>query len=205
MIKLILIAALFVVILLFLERDKKNQKKIKELSEMAFKDPLTSLLNRRSFCYELNTIKGFFGSESYGKRRSSVFQSLGIIILDADHFKSVNDEFGHAVGDVVLQTIADTIRKVFRTADLMCRWGGEEFIIALPNIDQVKLVFLAEKLRSDIEALEYEIPELRTTISVGLAHTTENLSDIDRFIDLADQAMYKAKNTGRNKVVASWE
>ena len=186
-----------------IKENAELKRRIALLEEMAFRDPLTGLLNRRGFDDEFNKIISLIHREE-DKRDFSPVKSMGIIMLDVDFFKKVNDKLGHSVGDVVLQTIGSVIRKIFRISDILCRWGGEEFVILLPNLSKSKLMCLAEKLRAQVETLEYEIPKLRTTVSMGVAYVDEQ-TDLDSFIKQADLALYKAKETGRNKIVASWE
>jgi diguanylate cyclase (GGDEF)-like protein/PAS domain S-box-containing protein len=173
--------------------DVTEQKRLKnELEFAASRDPLTGLWNRRHFLTLLE-------KAHQQKRRSDVEYSL--LILDADHFKSINDQHGHDQGDEVLVLLAKTLENRVRKTDAVCRWGGEEFIILLPKTDIENAAHLAECLRSAIT--EIRTPTvLRLTVSIGVAQhqhdePTENL------LRRADAALYKAKASGRNQVVVA--
>jgi diguanylate cyclase (GGDEF)-like protein len=127
---------------------------------------------------------------------------LALVILDIDHFKQVNDTFGHAVGDAVLVRLARLMVNFRRSGDLIGRMGGEEFLIALPGLDELAAVDLCQRLRRSIETDDWaEIrPELRVTVSFGVCARTDE-SDVDALVERADAAMYRAKRSGRNRVV----
>ena len=164
-------------------------------------DALTNLCNRRGF---LDIIEKFW---QYYIRNDRDFS---IVFIDIDHFKNVNDNFGHAQGDLVLIQIALCINNTARTGDIIARWGGEEFIILLPETNQEEAVVQAERLRIAIEGLV--IPCKSATLSVtgsfgvvstkNINKTHENGDDIsiDYFINKADKAMYKAKKLGKNQI-----
>lgn len=169
----------------------------KQLKEMAFRDGLTGLYNHRYFkdlmAQELNR------SERYKK-------SLSFIILDLDHFKKINDEFGHPVGDIVLKKVSKAIQNSIRACDIAARYGGEEFIVVLPETQLEEAMIVAERLRKTVEGLPITANNrsINVTISVGLtsyiaAQGKKEMSDI---ISEADNALYHAKNTGRNKISA---
>lgn len=158
-------------------------------------DVLTGLPNRRRFFERLQ--------EEH--KRSERNQSVGaLLILDIDHFKRVNDDYGHAAGDKVLLTLADAIRRTIRQTDFPGRLGGEEFGIILPDTDLQAAGHLAERLREQVEAQRTEIDgsALSVTISIGLA-TLGPGRDIADVFQLADQALYQAKGAGRNRVVVT--
>ena len=178
-------------LMLCVVHDVTEQKRLKnELEFAASRDPLTGLWNRRHFLDLLE-------KAHQQKRRNDVNYSL--LILDADHFKNINDQFGHDKGDEVLVLLARTLENRVRETDSVCRWGGEEFIILLPQTDISNAAHLAECLRAFVA--EIQIPALpHITVSIGVAQhqqeeTTESL------LKRADAALYTAKASGRNKVV----
>ncbi len=122
------------------------------------------------------------------------------MIIDIDYFKSVNDKYGHNIGDFVIVEISKLLQNNIRQTDTIGRWGGEEFIIILPNTNNIQAKNLAEKLRI-IVANNYFVEVGTKTISVGVSTSLENDTK-DSIIERADSALYKAKNTGRNKVVS---
>ena len=165
-------------------------------------DPLTNLYNRRGF---LEIVDSFWQGYIRNNRNFS------IILLDIDHFKQVNDRLGHAAGDLVLEQISHCINKTIRGCDIAARWGGEEFIILLPETPQELSLIQAERLRSAIADLiiTYKDEFMKVTSSLGVIGTNqtpkESLSKeitIDNFINRADEAMYIAKNKGRNRIYA---
>ncbi|CAM2926407.1 diguanylate cyclase [Legionella worsleiensis] len=160
----------------------------------SIRDPLTGLYNRRYFEEQVEQ------AILTCRRTDDVF---GIMILDIDHFKLINDRYGHWAGDKALCCLSDKMRHFFRESDIIGRWGGEEFIILLKNLSQENIVKKAEQLRQDIETLRIDINGtlISFTISIGIASFTPQ-TDKEQIINNADAALYKAKNKGRNKVVA---
>jgi diguanylate cyclase (GGDEF)-like protein len=159
-------------------------------------DDLTGLLNRHK------------GSEilEYEIIRAKRYQRpLSIILLDVDSFKNINDTYGHLAGDLVLKAIADIGRETVRTIDSLIRWGGEEFIVVLPDTELEAAVQAAERLREAIAKAPIKVPnaELNLTASFGVAGKDENTPDIETLLARADQAMYIAKYLGRNRVARS--
>ena len=180
---------------ILLLRDITEQKNVQEkLQQLALTDPLTGLFNRRQF-FELAQHE-FKRSRRYGHAQS-------ILILDVDHFKNVNDTYGHAAGDAVLQDLAQKCSEQLRSFDVMARYGGDEFILMLPETESDKASQTAERLRQVIESnrLETVSGPLQVTISFGIA-TLEESDEIslDDLIDRADTALYIAKNNGRNQI-----
>jgi diguanylate cyclase (GGDEF)-like protein len=150
-------------------------------------DPLTGLQNRRGLQE---------GLEDWQARG----QPFGIIALDIDRFKTINDRFGHAVGDAVILRIAQLMRDDSRDTDLLCRNGGEEFLILLPGIDVTASAVIAERLRLQVEAEVFE--QVGTvTVSLGVAHYPSYHEDPQQALRLADKALYMAKEQGRNRTV----
>lgn len=162
------------------------------LEKLATIDHLTQAINRMAFDVTFDKALNAL------KRRSETGAG---IMLDIDHFKHINDQYGHLSGDRVLQTVAATIQANIREADLFCRWGGEEFFVFLGNCPKAQAVDLAEKIRHAVERLSFTFDEqpLAVTISAGVAVLSPN-EDRHHFIERADQALYAAKSSGRNRV-----
>ena len=170
----------------------KNERNIKErLSYISNYDPLTQLLNRRGF--EI-AYKALLQSH---KREPRPF---AILFLDIDHFKKINDTFGHDVGDLVLQKLAELLRSTLRQSDIIARWGGEEFVLMLDSVDRESAQKVAEKIRKTIA--NYKDDKLpHFTISIGIVQGNEE-ETLDELVKKADSALYEAKKSGRNRVVA---
>lgn len=164
----------------------------KRLENAASHDPLTGLLNRREMGRILN-------SESL--RTARYKRPFSLITCDIDNFKKVNDNYGHKFGDTVLKMIADTFRSGTRTQEHLCRWGGEEFLILLPETPLDGALIVAERLRSNVflEKIVFGREELGVTLSFGVGEYDPSFS-IEENIDLVDKAMYKAKKSGKNCV-----
>jgi len=132
---------------------------------------------------------------------------LSLLIMDVDHFKNVNDTYGHDIGDQLLKQIADSTVKTVRSADLAARFGGEEFVVLMPETDMQQASDAAERIRKTIEKtpmkVTHEIAQLSKTISIGVAFLNDMGDSGAALIKRADSALYQAKNTGRNKVVSS--
>jgi two-component system, cell cycle response regulator len=168
--------------------------------EMAVTDQLTGLYNRR---YLASHLSAMF-DRAFGTGRQ-----LALMILDIDHFKRINDTFGHDIGDKVIQEIADRIRNSVRGIDLACRYGGEEFLVAMPDTDKTFANVVAERLRNEIAQHKIMInggrEELSVTVSIGISSTEEGPKDdsAQKLIKRADEALYVAKSGGRNRVISS--
>ena len=156
-------------------------------------DDLTGLLNRRAFFDKAET-------EISRWRRSK--RPLCVLVIDADHFKSINDRFGHAVGDSVLKGLATTIKRCVRQLDITARIGGEEFAVLLPYTAIEDAEDLAERVRHCVANLVIEPAALGLdlTISIGIAEANDTMGDIYALVNAADGALYRAKNAGRNQV-----
>jgi len=129
--------------------------------------------------------------------------NLSFILLDIDHFKLVNDTYGHLQGDVVLQKVSLLLQRELRSYDCAARYGGEEFVAILPDSTLKEAVFVAERIRLSIQDATFsdELVDLNLTVSLGVAcFPLEGVSTVDAFIKLADDALYRAKNNGRNRV-----
>lgn len=167
------------------------------IMRLARTDYLTGLLNRRAFMERLE-------SEYSRARREN--KPLSLIIMDIDHFKSVNDSYGHQAGDLILQELAAIITKSCRLYDFIGRYGGEEFIVCLPGTDKVNAVVTAERMRAAVENMKKYIPDrdvvVKITASFGVASFQPGEdTNIDKLINKADDALYRAKGEGRNRVI----
>ena len=162
-----------------------------ELEIRAERDPLTGLLNRYSMQDRLN-------AELNRCQRNN--QPMALLIFDIDHFKSVNDNFGHQMGDQVIRQVAAVSQATFRNYDLVFRMGGEEFLVCLPGVNQQQAAEKSELLRQQIEAQQI-VPGAKITISIGYVIAQAN-QYLDSLIKQADDALYHAKENGRNRSVA---
>ncbi|MGE5391517.1 MAG: GGDEF domain-containing protein [Deltaproteobacteria bacterium] len=164
---------------------------------MASTDYLTGMLNRRAFIERLT------GEINRARRHQS---HLGVIIADIDHFKRVNDNHGHQSGDLVLQEVAKSLLSNCRTYDFVGRYGGEEFIACLPGAGLEETCMIAERMRQGLEQQPIVLPEqevaLNITASFGVTGIEGGEASPDELIRWADDALYKAKNGGRNQVIA---
>ena len=178
--------------------DISERKRLaQELELQANTDALTHLATRRHFL-EL--------AEREFARSQRHRHNLSVLLLDVDHFKSINDEHGHQGGDLALQKLAQVITSTIRNVDLAGRLGGEEFCVLFPETDIDMAMEAAERLRRAVAAAEVSLPShgiLHFTISVGVACMTSSDRDLLTILERADQAMYKAKRSGRNQVLAS--
>jgi diguanylate cyclase (GGDEF)-like protein len=166
-----------------------------ELKTLSSTDPMTKLYNRRYFT-EI--------SEKILKLSKREKNYLSIIILDIDNFKNINDIYGHSVGDKVIISLANKLSELQRTSDIICRYGGEEFIILLPSTNQENAKIVAEKIRKSVESLIITLSfdkNITFTISLGVSHIDlENEDNIEEGLKRADRALYKAKESGKNRV-----
>ncbi|TXF11896.1 GGDEF domain-containing protein [Pelomicrobium methylotrophicum] len=169
------------------------------LEQEAITDPLTGLYNRRHLARRLE--KEFARARRYG-------MPLSVLLLDIDHFKCVNDTYGHQVGDQVLNHVARLTLQAIRETDLAARYGGEEFVIIAPNTEASSAAALAERLRRHVETHPLVLhggysgrQEIRVTVSIGVAGLGRDTSDSQHLLQEADEALYRAKQQGRNRVV----
>ena len=164
--------------------------------EMAITDQLTGLHNRRYMSRHLDTLMN----------NASATKPIAFLIMDIDYFKSVNDSHGHDVGDEVLREFAARVAANVRGIDLACRYGGEEFVVVMPDTDVGFAYSVAERLRQSIESVPFAISraphKLNVTASIGIASSAGRPDLPDRLLHRADQALYRAKREGRNRVIA---
>ena len=168
---------------------------IKELNESAYRDALTGLHNRKFFEEEMEVLVPLAVREKF---------SIAVLMLDLDHFKAINDEHGHDIGDKVLQTLSSVIKSNIREADIAIRMGGEEFLVLLIDTDEENAIKVANKIRLSIAKTEIPLPNgdsLFKTVSTGISIFNDDSANVKQVLKNADIALYEAKNTGRNKVV----
>lgn len=172
----------------------ESKRYAEALKEQTHKDPLTNLYNRRFFEGVVDNLCAQI------LRRGTI---LGILMCDLDFFKSINDKYGHDVGDLVLRELAQVLSGNVRKSDLVVRFGGEEFLVLLVDIKEGEAEKVAEKLRRAIELYDFKTPKgvIKRTISIGVSEFPTDSSAIWEAIKYADIALYKAKEGGRNKVV----
>ncbi len=168
-----------------------------KLRDQSIRDPLTGLFNRR------------FMEESLQRelrRAERKKHPVSMLFLDLDHFKKFNDTFGHDAGDLVLRAVADLFRRFFRADDVVCRYGGEEFAILLPESTTHNAASRAEELRTQVRRLrlDYNGQSLRAiTVSIGVATFPEHALNAEELIKAADQCLYQAKKSGRDSVAVA--
>lgn len=174
----------------------RNAQLHAEVQKMAITDPLTGLYNRR----------GFYTMGDREFERTLRFNTpLSIILLDIDLFKQINDTYGHAVGDKVLQLVAEQTQRSVRKVDIVGRYGGDEFILILPGTDHFGATAVAERLRKNISTISLDIENTPITISVsmGIVDLSPKIDKLEDLIKRADEALYVAKQSGRNRVEIS--
>ncbi len=173
-------------------QKKELQQANAELKRLSRTDMLTQLLNRGA--WESLLAVEF---ERYQRYRSPT----SLVMFDIDHFKKVNDTYGHPTGDVVIQTVAEKLREVARRTDIPGRYGGEEFGVILPNTTAQAAKIFCERLRRLIEktTITHEGQTLQVTISLGVCEAHESFEDYQAWLDCADKALYQSKENGRNQ------
>lgn len=181
-------------------RVKYSQEALERANEhllaLSSIDPLTQTFNRRRF-FELS-VREMAKAQRFGRY-------LSMLMVDADHFKTLNDRFGHAFGDKALRMVAGVLRENCRETDIIARMGGEEFAVCCPETDLVGGTQLAERIREGVENYQFSLGErmVQVTVSVGVASLCEIDRDIDALLERSDRLMYQAKEGGRNKVVGA--
>ncbi|MFA5825172.1 MAG: diguanylate cyclase [Gallionellaceae bacterium] len=177
--------------------EEKVRERTEELHYLSEIDPLTGLLNRRGMLERF---------ESEIARQARQGGSMGLLLLDLDHFKRINDTFGHAAGDLALCEVTKVLQSTKRAYDHSARWGGEEFLMLMPNCSQADLLGIAERIREGIAALQIQAggSVLNFTVSIGAHHPTAPQT-LDTMLQKVDSALYAAKDAGRNCVRLSGE
>ncbi|MEH0874210.1 GGDEF domain-containing protein [Pectobacterium cacticida] len=181
----------------FINKNKKNIKRIELISNH---DALTGILNRRSLNqHMMNIINSMRGGEN---------KMMALFFLDIDHFKKVNDTYGHAIGDNVIKAFATTLKQYTRPQDLLCRWGGEEFLILTQGLSVTDCLDIAERIRFIIENSSLSLADGRTvkyTTSIGVSFFhLEKIEDFHDAFKEADSLLYNAKKQGRNRVNSNY-
>jgi diguanylate cyclase (GGDEF)-like protein/PAS domain S-box-containing protein len=165
-----------------------------QLKQMATKDPITDIANRYMLVQELEV--------AYERCRSG--EDFSVLFIDLDHFKLINDRHGHDLGDKVLKHVAQQLEAALRPSDIVGRYGGEEFIVGLPNCSPDNARMIAERMRDALNAtpfVAHEAQEIELSMSIGIAAISQQPGSLEELIKFADRAMYVAKEQGRNRVV----
>jgi diguanylate cyclase (GGDEF)-like protein/PAS domain S-box-containing protein len=169
--------------------------RIKELEKLSMTDPLTRIANRRYLESELQT------------RLQELVRfnwPFGLLYMDLDHFKDINDTFGHEVGDLVLKAVAQTVVTNVRPFDLFGRWGGEEFISIMRNVDKDSLFHVGDRLRMLVEAGDVVIENKKVNVTVSLGGTMARPDDtVERLVNRADRLMFRSKAAGKNRLTVA--
>ncbi|MBI5050914.1 MAG: GGDEF domain-containing protein, partial [Nitrospirae bacterium] len=170
-----------------------NARLHKEVEKLALTDGLTGLYNHKHFYERL--------SEEF-QRIERFPHPLSVILMDIDHFKKINDAYGHPVGDIILSNLAGILRKTLRGIDIIARYGGEEFAAVLLNTESRRAKKIAERIRAKVEDSPFFAGEKRlsVTLSIGVATYPHDASTKEELISRADEALYHAKDKGRNQV-----
>lgn len=175
--------------------NRELNRDVEKLRDMAYRDEMTGLLNRRAF---------FDRTKAEFEIARNSGEPMAIAIIDLDHFKEINDTFGHAAGDEVLCKFGALLKSIFRLHDIVGRIGGEEFAVCLPNSTPMQAYNVFERLRTRVANEEYLKTESGAihpvTISIGVVGLTDQ-SELDNLMILADMALYRAKNQGRNRTI----
>ncbi|MDP2941563.1 MAG: GGDEF domain-containing protein [Candidatus Omnitrophota bacterium] len=164
-----------------------------QVQRLSITDTLTGAFNRRHFMEK-------FGEELKRSRKNKL--KFSYLMLDVDRFKEINDNYGHLVGDAVLRDVAKCVKENIRQIDFLGRYGGEELAIVLSETDEAQAVFAAERIRQAVEKRRFLVydEDLKATLSIGIAAFPKDAGEADELMDKADQALYRAKELGRNRV-----
>jgi diguanylate cyclase (GGDEF)-like protein len=189
--------------------DDAHEELLNQLTEVeqnAYFDSLTGLRRRDFFIQEisdyLNVTQKPHSSEVEHRENKTEIPVISLVIFDIDKFKNVNDTLGHNIGDVVLKEVAETINKYTREKDITARWGGEEMVLAMIGADENAATAKADFIREKISQIEFpDLPDFKVTISAGVASSDE-FNEFNDLFEAADKALYKSKDSGRNKVTA---
>jgi diguanylate cyclase (GGDEF)-like protein len=177
---------------IFKDERSAGDNKLAELERLAYLDPLTGLANRRFL--EVTLLSRLNELQRFG-------WPFGVLFVDIDHFKDLNDRYGHEHGDRVLQMVARTLQSNTRLFDLAGRWGGEEFILVLANVDAAQLQSLAEKFRILVAGSHFKVGSDCVSVTISIGATPAQPEDtLDALVNRADQLMYRSKREGRNRI-----
>ncbi len=185
-----------------IEKVAKLESEKRELEKDLIHDALTGLKTRAFFEEEAKIyLDLIYHAEPVKRKEWFGFKHMSFLFLDIDHFKSVNDTYGHDVGDIVLKKVAVAINRSLREGDTAARWGGEEMAVALLGANEDDAFHTALRVNELVKLLRFEeAPDLKVTISIGISSAENNVS-FEELIKRADTALYKAKDSGRNTVV----
>ena len=163
---------------------------------LSITDELTGLSNRR--CFDTTFEKEYLRASRYNNK-------LTLVMFDIDHFKNVNDTYGHQCGDYVLKQVANAALQTFRKTDTVFRFGGEEFVVLLTETDIEQSVIPLERFRKTVQTLglNYQGQEVNITVSIGACQLSAEITSKEEFLQKTDAALYEAKNSGRNKTILS--
>ena len=163
---------------------------------LSITDELTGLSNRR--CFDTTFEKEYLRASRYNNK-------LTLVMFDIDHFKAVNDTYGHQCGDFILRQVANAALQTFRKTDTVFRYGGEEFAVILTETDIEQSIIPLERFRKTIQTLglTYQGQSVDITVSIGACQLTSDIATKEQFLQKADEALYEAKNSGRNKTILS--
>jgi len=169
----------------------------KQLEEASCTDPLTGMYNRRFFFEHLKT--------KFAESNRDAKKCLSVLMIDLDHFKNINDTYGHQAGDLALKEVAETIKRNLRASDVLARYGGEEIVILLPDTEKHGAAIAAEKIRRAIESARiiHEGKTIPVTASIGIGQHNITMESETNLLAEADQNVYRAKENGRNRVEIS--
>ena len=186
-------ALLFTISIAFLLLAMAKERAEQYHKAAAVIDQLTGVCNRRGFLADCDRL---------AKSRAIASQPSAVLLMDLDYFKKINDTYGHAAGDAVLQRFAQGVNSMVRPTDLFGRLGGEEFAMVLVNVGADRAALIAERIRTAFEQMEVvsDGQRIKTTVSIGIAMCNTPKFDITGLLSLADQALYRAKNLGRNRI-----
>jgi len=177
------------------QKNCELEEALSKVKILAITDPLTGLFNRRHF----ETIV-----ESEFNRTVRYKTPTSCLMIDADHFKDINDACGHRAGDLVLRELSEIVKNCLRKVDTLARWGGEEFIVLLPRTSKEQALRAASRILTAVSDHEFADIDRQVTVSIGIANVPEaSLNTFEKFIDAADLALYKAKSKGRNRCEAA--
>jgi two-component system chemotaxis response regulator CheY len=180
-----------------LQLEERLRDATEQMQYLAMHDSLTGILNRRAIQEH---------AEAEARRATRIGTPLGLIMIDLDLFKTVNDQYGHAAGDQALRSFTEIVHQIIRSYDWLGRWGGEEFLIILPGVTSADAVNVAERIRISVETARQSMPDgqqLRFTVSLGVACASPDKDggiQVNKLIQSADEALYTAKSKGRNQV-----
>ena len=181
----------FVVVLYLLNQKKK----LKSTIEQANTDKLTG-------CYNRNYVNNYLIPQFFSTANAREYQGVALMLIDIDHFKQVNDQFGHDIGDQCLVEMSEVLKAELRNSDIAIRWGGEEFMIFIPDVSEQDIAMISERIRLSVANYDFTDKNLKKTVSAGVCYIKAIANpDFYSVVKTADNALYEAKKAGRNTVV----